>query len=67
MRFKKPKNGHYYHYCYECEHYTFLRQVGAAYEGVCSAIKDELTTQDAYDPPCGLWVKRKNGVLQNED
>lgn len=59
MKFKKPSNGHYFHYCYECQYYTFLRQVGCAYEGVCCAIGGEPTQQDAYDPPCGLWRKRE--------
>ena len=55
MKFKKPKNGHFNHYCYDCEHYTFERQIGCAYLGRCDAIEGEPSRQDAYDPPCGLW------------
>lgn len=64
MRFKKPKNGHYNHYCYDCKYYTFERQIGCAYEGRCDAIKGEPSRQDAYDPPCGLWTAKtdKKGV-----
>ena len=58
MRFKRPKNGHYTKYCFGCRHYEFERQVGCAYLGKCTAIEDEPTEQDAYDPPCGLWEKR---------
>ena len=58
MRFKKPKNAHYNHYCYDCEHYTFIRQIGCAYDGICNAIEGEPSKQDAYDPPCGLWTKK---------
>ena len=58
MRFKKPKNGHYNMYCYGCKHYTFKQQVGCAYIGECHAIPDDITEQDAYDPPCGLWEKK---------
>lgn len=63
MKFKKPKNGHYTCYCFECGNWTFVRQVGCAYDGVCNAIKDEPTIQDAYDPPCGLF-KRRNKCTQ---
>lgn len=58
MKFKKPKNGHFYHYCYECRYYTFNKQIGCAYIGTCTAIKDKPEESDAYDPPCGLWKKR---------
>ena len=58
MRFKKPKNGHYSHYCFDCKHYTFLRQVGCAYDGRCDAIQGKPSIQDAYDPPCGLWAAK---------
>ena len=58
MRFKRSKNGHYTKYCFGCRHYEFERQVGCAYLGKCTAIEDEPTEQDAYDPPCGLWEKR---------
>ena len=65
MKFKKPKNGHFNHYCYDCEHYTFERQIGCAYLGRCDAIEGEPSRQDAYDPPCGLWkakVKNKTTI-----
>ena len=58
MKFKKPKNGCFNCYCYECKHWTFLRQVGCTYDGRCDVIKDEPTIQDAYDKPCGLWGKK---------
>ena len=58
MRFKRPKNVHYTKYCFGCRHYEFERQMGCAYLGKCTAIEDEPTEQDAYDPPCGLWEKR---------
>lgn len=59
MRFKRPKSNHFSHYCYECKYYTFVRQVGCAYEGVCGAIKDEPSKQDAYDPLCGLFQEKR--------
>ena len=57
MKFRKPGNGHFSHYCYDCEHFTFLRKAGCAFIGRCDAIKGEPTEQDAYDPPCGLWTE----------
>ena len=59
MKIRKPKNGPYTVYCYECRSWTFTRQVGAAYDGICNAVKDEPTVQDAYDPPCMLFKLRK--------
>lgn len=59
MRFKKPKNGPFYEYCYSCQHYEFEQQIGCAYIGKCKAIDGEEETVDAYDPPCGLWEKGK--------
>lgn len=64
MRFKKPKNGHFFYYCYECRYWQYLKSVGVAHIGVCRAIKDEPTEADAYDKPCGLFTKkggRKHG------
>ena len=58
MKIPKPKNGHFTVYCYECQHWRFIYQRGAAIMGICEAIKDEPTEQDAYDKPCGLWRKR---------
>jgi len=56
---KKPKNGHFTVYCYECRHWTFKQERGCAILGVCEAIKDMPTEQDAYDKPCGLWRRRE--------
>ena len=67
MRFKRPKNGHYTKYCFGCRHYEFDRQVGCAYLGKCTAIEDEPTEQDAYDPPCGLWEKRADTPQTDEE
>ena len=58
MKFTKPKNGHYNCYCYECKNWCFVRQVGCAYDGICRAVKDDPTKQDAYDRPCGLFTKK---------
>lgn len=58
MRFKKPKNGHFYHYCYECRHWQYERSVGVAHLGTCKAV--DLTEQDAYDKPCGLFELKRN-------
>lgn len=63
MRFKKPKHGHFFVYCYECKHWTYTHSRGVANLGICSAIKEEPTIQDAYDPPCGMWRARKNGEI----
>lgn len=57
MKFKKPKNGCYTRYCYQCKHYDFERQIGCAYIGKCKAIENEPTEQDAYDGACGLWER----------
>lgn len=59
MKFRKPKHGHYNMYCYECKHWQYERTVGCAHDGICYAIVEEPTRQDAYDPPCGLWEKGK--------
>ena len=59
MRFKKPKYRHFNHYCYDCDHYKFEQQIGCAYLGKCYAISDDITTVDAYDPPCGLWKEKE--------
>jgi hypothetical protein len=58
MRFKKPQGGHYFTYCYQCEHYEFEKQVGCAYLGKCYALGEPVEA-DAYDPPCGLWKPGK--------
>ena len=57
-RFKRPKIDDFRHYCYECAHWTFIRDIGCAHEGVCNAIEDEPTEQDAYDKMCGLFTKQ---------
>ena len=57
-RFKRPKNDNFRHYCYECAHWTFIRDIGCAHEGVCRAIEDEPTEQDAYDKMCGLFTNK---------
>ena len=66
MRFKKPKYGHYNHYCYDCKYYTFEEQIGCAYLGICNAVEDEPTWQDAYDPPCGLWAAKEKKDKKGE-
>lgn len=62
-KFKKPKYGHFNHYCYDCKHYIFERQVGCAYIGKCKAIKGEESEADAYDPPCWLWQEVEHGKV----
>ncbi len=57
MKIKKPKHGAFFVYCYECKHWQYRETVGCAILGVCTAIKDNHTQQDAYDPPCGLFCK----------
>ena len=52
MKFHKPKNGHYFHYCYECKHYEYERTVGCAHLGICHGVKSDPTPTDAYDKPC---------------
>ena len=59
MKFKKPKNGHFYYYCYECFYWHYTRTIGAANIGECSAVEPE--EKDAYDPPCGLFRRADNG------
>lgn len=59
MKFKKPKFGHFFHYCYECKYYEYKRTVGCAHLGVCHGIKSKPTNADAYDKPCGLFEKGK--------
>lgn len=59
MKFKMPKHGSFTTYCFACRHYTFEKQVGCAYIGKCTAIEDEPTEADAYDPPCGLWESQR--------
>ena len=62
-KFKRPKIDNFRHYCYECAHWTFIRDIGCAHEGVCNAIEGEPTEQDAYDKMCGLFCRRtrRNG------
>jgi hypothetical protein len=59
MKFKRPKNGHFYNYCFQCQHWEFAEQVGCAYIGKCSAISWEMHEQDAYDPHCGLFREKR--------
>ncbi len=54
-KIKKPKHGPFHYYCYECEHWRFDREAGAAILGVCEAIPMGETEQDAYSKPCALW------------
>ena len=58
MRFKKPKNGAFKYYCYMCKHYKFIRQVGAAYDGVCD-IDDMIV--NAYNPFCFSFKHKVTG------
>lgn len=58
MKFKKPKKGHFYHYCYECNFWKYDKSIGCAHIGYCHAIPNDITTQDAYDKPCGLFKNR---------
>ena len=67
MRFRYPKNGHFRHYCFDCEHYELKEQIGCAYIGICKLIKGEPTEQDAYDPMCGAWRKREEHSEKDED
>lgn len=53
-RFKKPKRSSFFMHCGQCAHWSYLRQVGVAVEGKCSAIEPP-TTEDAYGVPCGLF------------
>lgn len=55
MKFTKPKNGVFTHYCFECDHWKYVKSVGAAHLGVCRGIVSEPTEEDAYGPPCGLF------------
>lgn len=55
-KFRKPKNGHFNCYCYECNHWTYERTRGMVHCGVCD-IDD--TEEDAYGKPCGAFVKKK--------
>lgn len=57
-KFKRPKIDNFRNYCYECAHWTFIRDIGCAHEGVCNAIDGEPTEQDAYDKMCGLFCHR---------
>lgn len=59
MKFKKPKYGHYFHYCYECAFWKYQKSIGVAHIGVCNAIEQEPEEKDAYDPLCGLFKKGK--------
>ena len=61
MKFKKPRNGHFTVYCFECLHWRYLYTRGCANIGVCNAVSDDITEQDAYDKPCGAFKKREKG------
>ena len=56
-RWPRLKNDLFSRYCADCRHWNYLKSVGCAHIGVCQAIKDEPTEQDAYDTPCGLWER----------
>lgn len=58
MRFKKPKNGAFFRYCFECDHWEYRRSAGAAHLGICRGAAGEPTEEDAYGPPCGLFRRR---------
>lgn len=66
MKFHKPKNGHYFHYCYECKHYEYERTVGCAHLGICHGVKSDPTPTDAYDKPCGLFENRKGRNYESQ-
>ena len=59
FRFKRPKNGSFYHYCGDCKFYHFGRQVGCAFLGFCRYPHTEPQERDAYDLPCGLWTAKR--------
>ena len=59
MKFKYPKHGHFYCYCYMCKHWEYLQSIGVAHIGICLAIKTEPEERDAYDKTCGLWTGKK--------
>ena len=56
VKIKKPKSGHYFHYCYECRWFEYQGQIGAYKYGLCNAIDTE--ERDVYSPPCGLFERR---------
>lgn len=60
-KFKKPRNGHFAHYCGDCKWWTFEREAGVAVIGTCDPfpqLGSEPSKTDAYDPSCALWVAR---------
>lgn len=61
MKFQKPKNGHFTAYCFECVHWKYKYTRGCANIGICTGAKNEITEQDAYDKPCGLFKKKAGG------
>lgn len=61
MKISKPRRSPFYRHCYQCEWWTFDRQVGAAIIGICSALPDDPDERDAYEGACGLWGRRNGG------
>lgn len=48
-------------YCYECNFWKYDKSIGCAHIGYCHAIPNDITTQDAFDKPCGLFKNRRAG------
>lgn len=60
-KFKRPRNGHFRHYCGDCKWWTFEHESGVAIIGTCDPFPQFGSNQkktDANDPLCGLWTKR---------
>ncbi len=55
MKLKRPKNPQSRIYCYDCDFFTFEKQVGAAFIGKCSESGDEPEEHDAWEFPCTAW------------
>lgn len=64
MKITFPKNGPYTVYCYQCKHYLFEAQIGAAILGKCTHpyLEEKSLSRDAYTCPCPLFDKRTEGM-----
>lgn len=55
MKLKRPKNPHSRIYCYDCDFFTFEKQVGVAFLGKCNESGEEPEERDAWEFPCSAW------------
>jgi hypothetical protein len=59
-KIKKPPNGVFAMYCYECKFWNYSHTSGGMNVGWCDVIPSEPEYDvDGYNKPCGCWERKK--------